>query len=186
MILSAKTAYSNCRKKANFYYALCYNVVNLATNKKNMKEAPKQESEKVQLTPEELEKMKKRIQRAEALADILDKKMLDPIIGAFIPEGGDAVTALAGLYIIYEAKQSDMSAWELSKMLGRTGLDWLSGSVPVIGDLFDFVYKSNSANAQALREHFEKIKAEAEGGEVEMIAQEREELREDIEHKRAA
>lgn len=147
-------------------------------------EAPQQGNEKPKFSSEDLKTMKKRVERAEALATLLDKGMLDPIIGALIPEGGDAATALAGLYIIYEAKQADMSAWELSKMLGRTGFDWLSGSVPIVGDLFDFVYKSNVANSKALREHFEKIKSEAV--EEMLISQERQDLKEDIEGQRAA
>lgn len=153
-----------------------------------MQETPKQEPEKIQLTPEELEKMRKRVERAEKLADVLDNKMLDPLIGTFIPEGGDILTALAGLYIIYEAKQLDMPAWELAKMLGRTKLDWLAGSVPIVGDLFDFAYKSNRTNAEALRAHFEKIKAEADVTveEEDLIVKDRDELKEDIEKKRLA
>lgn len=148
-----------------------------------MQEIPKQEPEKIQFTPEEIKKMKKRVERAEKLADVLDKKMLDPIIGAVIPEGGDVLTGLAGLYIIYEAKQLDMPAWELAKMLGRTQLDWLIGSVPIVGDLFDFFSKSNVKNAEILREHFEKIKADAgiEMEEGDLIAKDRHDLREDIE-----
>ena len=46
---------------------------------------------------------------------------------------------------------------ELAKMLGRTGFDFLSGSLPIVGDLFDFFYKSNKKNAEVLRNHFEKI-----------------------------
>ncbi|MCK5601672.1 DUF4112 domain-containing protein [Candidatus Pacearchaeota archaeon] len=148
-----------------------------------MNEIPKQEPEKLHLTPEELEKLKKRVERAEKLADVLDKKMLDPIIGLVVPEGGDALTGLAGLYIIYEAKQLDMPAWELAKMLGRTKLDWLIGSVPIVGDFFDFFNKSNVKNAEVLREHFEKIKADAgiELEEGDLIVKDRQELREDIE-----
>ncbi len=148
-----------------------------------MNEAPKQEVEKLQLTPEELEKMKKRVERAEKLADVLDKKMLDPVIGALIPEGGDVVTGLAGLYIVYEAKQLDIPAWELAKMLGRTKLDFLIGMVPIVGDFFDFFHKSNVKNAEVLREHFEKIKADAsiELEEGDFIAKDRDALREDIE-----
>ena len=88
------------------------------------KEAPRQEPEKLQLTSEQLEQLRKRVERAEKMADLLDKKYLDPIIGLLIPEGGDAVTALAGLYLIYEAKQIDMHGSDLANMLGPTVLDW--------------------------------------------------------------
>lgn len=154
-----------------------------------MQEIPNSEPEKMTLSPEDLKRIEAGVKRAEKMATLLDQKMLDPIIGLLIPEGGDAITAFAGLYIIYEAKKADVPAMELAKMLGRTGVDFLSGAVPIVGDLFDFVYKSNTANAESLRKHFENISTGAEDPllqEGELIAKDRAELREDIEGKRAA
>ena len=42
-------------------------------------------------------------------------------------------------------------------MLGRQTIDFAAGTIPILGDIFDFVYKSNKANAEALRHHFEQI-----------------------------
>ena len=75
-------------------------ILTTNTMQEGFKEAPRQEPEKLQLTSEQLEQLRKRVERAEKMADLLDKKYLDPIIGLLIPEGGDAVTALAGLYLI--------------------------------------------------------------------------------------
>lgn len=121
-----------------------------------MKETPKEKH----LSKEELAEIKKGVERSEKLAFVLDTSMLDPIIG-LLEGAGDAATGIAGLYIIYQAKKAGMSNWELTKMLGRQGMDFLAGDIPIIGDIFDFVYKSNKTNAAALRAHFEKIEKES-------------------------
>jgi hypothetical protein len=128
-----------------------------------MKESPKSNPEKMKrkLSPEELKRIEAGVKRAEKLADLLDDKYLDPLIGLF-EGGGDAATALAELYIVYEAQRAGMSKWELAKMIGRQGFDFLAGDIPVVGDIFDFVYKSNKKNAEALRKHFEEISKNAD------------------------
>lgn len=128
---------------------------------KDLGEKPlKERSKEGKLSNEELAEIKKGVERSEKLAFVLDDAMLDPILGIF--EGaGDAATGIAGLYIVYQAKKAGMSSWELTKMLGRQGFDFLAGSIPVVGDIFDFVYKSNKKNAEALRAHFEKIEKES-------------------------
>lgn len=121
-------------------------------NDKSIKEKIKEGS----LSPDELKKIEKGVKRSELLATTLDTAMLDPILGIFVGEG-DAATGLAGLYIVYQAQKAGMSYWELTKMLGRQTIDFAAGTVPILGDIFDFIYKSNKKNAQALRHHFEQI-----------------------------
>lgn len=108
------------------------------------------------LSPKELKRIEKGVKKAELLATGLDTAMIDPILGIFMG-GGDAATGLAGLYIVYQAQKAGMSYWELTKMLSRQTIDFAAGTVPIIGDIFDFIYKSNKKNAEALRHHFEKI-----------------------------
>ncbi|MBI5422036.1 DUF4112 domain-containing protein [Candidatus Peregrinibacteria bacterium] len=149
--------------------------------KESAREMP--EKMKVKMTPEELKRIEAGVKRAEKLADLLDDKYLDPIIGLFFPEGGDAATALAGLYILYEAKKANMSTWELTKMVGRTSFDFLHGAIPVVGDVMDFVYKSNKKNAEALRKHFEEISAGADMTnelEQDLVERERSKERKDL------
>jgi len=135
-----------------------------------MKSQPRMEAKAPQtheILPEELEQMRgnlKRIEgsvkRAEFVADMMDSKMLDPIIGAVFPEIGDAITALPAVYIMWEAKRAGMDKMDMAKMIGRTAVDVVAGAVPVAGDAADVVYKSNEANAKALREYFEGKKAD--------------------------
>jgi hypothetical protein len=112
--------------------------------------------EKKNVGPEELKRIGAGVKRAELLAKVLDDAYVDPIVGLW--EGsGDAATAVAGLYIVYEAKKAGVPPFELAKMVGRTGMDFLVGSIPIVGDIFDFLYKSNKKNADVLRKHFDKI-----------------------------
>jgi hypothetical protein len=38
-------------------------------------------------------------------------------------------------------------------MLGNVGIDFLVGSVPLFGDVFDFAWKANRKNARLLEAH---------------------------------
>ncbi|MFM5948754.1 MAG: DUF4112 domain-containing protein [Novosphingobium sp.] len=80
---------------------------------------------------------------------------LDAIVG-LIPVGGDVITALMGLYLVWEARNLGMSKWQLWRMAGNVGIDTLIGAVPVAGDLFDFLYRSNSKNLKIISKHLDK------------------------------
>jgi hypothetical protein len=149
-----------------------------------MKESSKSSPEKMKtkMSPEELKRIESGVKRAELLAKVLDDAYLDPLLGLF-EGGGDAATAIAGLYIVYEAKKAGMSTWELTKMIGRQGFDFLAGDIPIVGDLFDFVYKSNKKNAKVLRKHFEEISQNADmtnGMEKDLVEKDRANEREDL------
>lgn len=147
-----------------------------------MQETPKQEPEKLQLTPEQIEEMKKKVERAEMLGNLFDGTgKLDPILGLFsVP--GDTASAAASAYIIYEAQQMGVPNTELAKMLGRSLLDYAGGSIPVVGDLFDFAYKDKEANAAAMRKHFENIRNGVEDLELQrmQLAKQDREAEEDV------
>jgi len=122
-----------------------------------MRESATEKSpDKKRLSQDEVKRIGSGVKRAEVLAKVLDDAYVDPILGLW-EGGGDAATAVVGLYIVYEAKKAGVPPFELAKMVGRTGLDFLAGSIPIVGDIFDFLYKSNKKNAEVLRKHFEKI-----------------------------
>ena len=105
----------------------------------------------------------RRIERLRWLARLLDGAFpipgwrgrfgLDGIIG-LVPGIGDGASALLSLYIVYEAKQLGVPAGKLARMLGNVALDTVVGAVPLVGDLFDIVWKSNLRNMAILDEHF--------------------------------
>ena len=80
---------------------------------------------------------------------------LDPIIG-LLPVAGDAIGALLGLYLIWEARGLGLPRWKIARMLGNVGLDTALGAVPLAGDVFDFLFRSNSRNLKIIRDHLDR------------------------------
>lgn len=70
---------------------------------------------------------------------------LDGIVG-LVPGVGDAAGALISLYIVAEAWRLGVRKRTIARMLGNVALDSLFGAVPLAGDLFDFLWKSNARN----------------------------------------
>lgn len=70
---------------------------------------------------------------------------LDPILG-ILPGAGDAVSALISLYPVVEAYRMGAETSTLLKMLTFVGVDLTVGSIPVLGTLFDAVWKANEWN----------------------------------------
>ena len=142
-------------------------------NEKTKKETGPQESLKKrikigEISDKELAEIKAGVERAKLLSKLLDDAMLDPLGGIFAGNG-DAATALAGLYIIYQADKIGLPYHKLAMMCGRQTLDFAAGSVPIIGDIFDFIYKSNKTNAEILRKHFEEIEKRKTKKELEKL-----------------
>ena len=80
---------------------------------------------------------------------------LDTILG-LVPGLGDVVTGAISLLIVHHAWQSGASKFTIARMLGNVGVDFLIGSVPIAGDLFDFAWKANRRNARLLEAHLNK------------------------------
>ena len=75
---------------------------------------------------------------------------LDSIVG-LIPGVGDAATSLASFYILAAGVRYRVPKVTLLRMGVNIGLDFLFGAVPVVGDLFDFAWKSNERNMELIR-----------------------------------
>lgn len=104
------------------------------------------------------------LRRVQMLAVLLDEAIripgtsirfgIDPIVG-LIPGLGDVLGAVASAYIILEAARLGAPASVLLRMTINVGVDTLVGSLPVVGDAFDFAWKSNTRNARLLGRHLE-------------------------------
>lgn len=77
---------------------------------------------------------------------------LDPIIG-LIPIGGDFLGVMFSSYIILEAARLGVSRATLGKMVLNVIIDGLVGSVPLLGDLFDFAWTANTYNIKLLEDY---------------------------------
>ena len=74
---------------------------------------------------------------------------LDGLI-SLLPVGGDAVGAVLSSYLMAEAAGLGAPKTVLIRMALNVVIDTLLGMVPVVGDLFDFAWKSNSKNIRLL------------------------------------
>ena len=77
---------------------------------------------------------------------------IDPVVG-LIPVVGDVVGALVGSWIILEAARFGIPRVALGRMIVNMLVDLGIGAIPLIGDVFDIVSRSNSANLDIFRRH---------------------------------
>jgi hypothetical protein len=85
---------------------------------------------------------------------------VDAIIG-LVPVVGDLISGAIGLYIIAEARRLGVSRWAKGRMYANWGLDVSFGALPIVGDVFDVVFKSNTKNVRLLIADLEKRDAKA-------------------------
>jgi hypothetical protein len=77
---------------------------------------------------------------------------LDPVIG-LIPVAGDALSALAGGWVILEASRFGLPRVVLARMVVNLALDLGIGAIPLLGDAYDLLFRSNSRNLDLFRKH---------------------------------
>jgi hypothetical protein len=104
-------------------------------------------------------------QRVEALELVLERSFvipgtripfgLDSVIG-LVPVLGDVVTAAMGAYLVWEARNLGMSKWQLIRMTANVGIDTALGAIPLVGDAFDLMFRSNSKNLRIIKKHLDK------------------------------
>jgi hypothetical protein len=102
-----------------------------------------------------------RLRGARLLATLLDGALgvpgtrlrvgLDPIIG-LIPGIGDAIGALASSYLVLVAVKLGAPASIVGRLVLNIAFDTIAGAVPILGDLFDFGFRSNIRNLGLLEE----------------------------------
>ncbi len=104
-------------------------------------------------------------QRVEALEKLLERSFvipgtkipfgLDSVVG-LVPVIGDLITAAMGAYMVWEARNLGMSKWQLMRMTANIGIDTALGAIPLVGDAFDFIWRSNSKNLRIIHKHLDK------------------------------
>jgi hypothetical protein len=77
---------------------------------------------------------------------------LDPIIG-LVPGIGDLVSPLFTIGLLWQAQDLGLPRVVQLRMLGNVAIDAVVGAVPLLGDLFDFAWKSNDMNMALLEAH---------------------------------
>ncbi len=98
----------------------------------------------------------------EALAWLLDNSIpipgtsrrigLDAVIG-LVPGLGDVVSGGLGILVVARAVQLGLPGVVIARMLVNVALDFVIGSIPVIGDAFDLWFKANARNIGLVRRY---------------------------------
>ena len=105
----------------------------------------------------------KQLRHLETLAKLMDNQFrvpgtnfrfgLDAIIG-LIPGAGDLTTFGISGFMVFIMAQNGASGAVLAKMILNVLIDTLIGSIPILGDAFDFGFKSNTKNIKLMKEHY--------------------------------
>ena len=104
-------------------------------------------------------------QRVEAMEQLLERMFVIPgtkqtvgldVILDLVPVVGDIAAAALGAYIVWEGRNVGMSKWQLSRMAGNVGFDWLLGLIPWVGAIPDFFFRSNTRNLKMIKRHLDK------------------------------
>ena len=103
------------------------------------------------------------LKQMDALARLMDSQFrlpgtnfrfgLDGILG-LIPGAGDLSTFAVSGYMIWVMAHNGASGYVMARMILNVLLDALIGSIPVLGDLFDFAFRANTRNMQLMRQHY--------------------------------
>ena len=104
-------------------------------------------------------------QRIELMEHLLERSFVIPginrpvgldALAGLIPVVGDFVTAAMGAWIVWEARNLGLPKWKLLRMGANVVFDALLGAVPVAGDAFDFLFRSNTRNLRIIRKHLDR------------------------------
>ena len=106
--------------------------------------------------------VKRRIEHAEHLLEglfvipVINRRIGLDVILDVLPVAGDAIAAAMGGWIIWEARNLGMSKWQMSRMAGNVGIDFLLGLIPVVGAIPDFFFRSNTMNLKMIKRHLDR------------------------------
>lgn len=102
---------------------------------------------------------RRELERLRAIARLFDQAFaipgtrmrfgIDALFG-LVPGMGDVVGALVAVYAMHVGRTLRVPAAIQLHMLGNIALDALLGTVPVFGDIFDFVFKAQTRNLALL------------------------------------
>ena len=102
------------------------------------------------------------LERLRGIAKVLDDAVrvpgtnirfgLDAVLG-LLPGAGDAVTGVVAAYAIVLAARLGAPPVVIARMTMNVLIDVATGTIPVLGDIFDVGWKSNRKNVQLLERY---------------------------------
>jgi hypothetical protein len=78
---------------------------------------------------------------------------LDPLLGLVLPAAGDALSGLVSVSMLFLAVQYRVPSRVIGVMALNIAVDTAVGSIPFVGDAFDFVWKANERNFDLMMHH---------------------------------
>jgi hypothetical protein len=96
---------------------------------------------------------------AESIAHLMDGAIpigrwsigIDPLLG-LVPGIGDLIGTFISMIILARAFQAGIPRIAIARMTVNIALDTVVGSIPLLGDVFDFAYKANLKNLRIYQE----------------------------------
>lgn len=102
------------------------------------------------------------LERLDRLANLLDAKWripgteirfgLDPVI-SLVPIAGDVAGGLMAAYVVHQAARHGAPRRLIMHMMMNVALDVGVGAVPILGTIFDVVFKPSKLNVAMLRDY---------------------------------
>ncbi len=85
---------------------------------------------------------------------------LDPILGFLLPGVGDAATGVGSLALLFLALKQRVPTVVLLRMLLNIIIDTVGGLLPIVGDVFDVLWRSNRMNLALIERYRNDPEAE--------------------------
>jgi hypothetical protein len=105
------------------------------------------------------------VDRLDFIARLLDTAFIVPgtnirfgieAIIRLMPGIGDAVASALSCVILIEAHRLGVPRAVLVRMIANVLLEGTAGAVPVVGDMFDIVFRANRRNIRILRDYMQR------------------------------
>jgi hypothetical protein len=104
-------------------------------------------------------------QRVEVMERILERAFVIPginrpvgldVVLDVVPVVGNVAAAALGSYVLWEARNLNMSKLQMGRMAGNVGVDFVLGLIPWVGAIPDFFFRSNTRNLRIIKKHLDK------------------------------
>lgn len=94
---------------------------------------------------------------------------LDALLGFVLPGVGDAVTGAMALSLLVTAMRRGVPRVVVMRMFLNIAVDVVVGLVPVVGDAFDLIWRSNVRNLELLERHQGELEPTARAGDYAIV-----------------
>ncbi len=99
--------------------------------------------------------VREQIEQLEWIAEWMDRRYLDPILGVLLPGAGNTISSLVGVYAVFVATRLRLHPVIIARMLIHLAIDSIIGSVPLLGWIGDFFYRAHVKNVELVKQRGE-------------------------------